>query len=113
MERKKIKVYTKLDNIEDNYEILAINIDNVIKYIDLSNNIMVIDMNQNIIIRENNDYKFVIDFIHNEIDIYIKKYRKNIKKSIKTLILKKTKTSYLVRYSIYEEKIINEYYVKF
>ena len=113
MERKKIKVYTKLDNQEDNYEIIAIKIDNVIKYIDLSNNIMIIDMNQDIIKRENNDYRFIIDFIKNEIDIYIKKYQKNIKKGIKTLLMRKNKSSYLVRYSLDDENIINEYYVKF
>ena len=113
MERKKINVYTKLNNIEESYEIIAIKNDNAIKYIDLCNNIMIIDMSQDIIKRENNDYKFIIDFIKNEIDIYIKKYQKNVKKSIKTLLLKKNKKSYLVRYLLEDENTINEYYVKF
>lgn len=113
MERKKINIYTKLDNNEENYEIIAIKNNNVIKYIDLSNNIMVLDMNFDILKRENNDYCFTINFKKNEISIFSKKLKKEFIKSIKTLTLTKNKKSYLVRYIIDEEEIINEYYVKF
>lgn len=113
MERKKINVYTKLDNIEENYEIVAIKKDNVIKYIDLSNNIMIIDIINDIIKRENNDYEFIIDFKSNTIEIILKRLKKSFVKSIKTICIEKTKKSYLVRYKIIDESIINEYYVKF
>ena len=34
-------------------------------------------------------------------------------KEIKTLILTRKKNSYLVRYSLMEENMVNEYFVKF
>lgn len=113
MERKKIKVYTKLDNNEEINEFLAIKNEDVIKYIDFSNNIMVVDMQNNIIKRENDDYIFTINFVQNDIDIIIKKLKKNYHKSIKVLLVDKTKKSYLVRYLLEDENILNEYCVNF
>ena len=113
MEKEKIRVYTKLGNIEENNEFLAIKDDNLIKYIDLENNNMIINMEDNIIIRENNDYLYNINFNSNEITITMKKLNKIFKKDIKTIVISKSLTKYLVRYVLIDENIINEYYVKF
>ena len=113
MEKGKIRVYTKLGNIEENNEFLAIKDDNLIKYIDLENNNMIINMEDNIIIRENNDYLYNINFNSNEITITMKKLNKIFKKDIKTIVISKSLTKYLVRYVLIDENIINEYYVKF
>lgn len=113
MERKKIKVYTKFDNVEKNYEILAIKNVDVIKYIDLENNIMIVNIKNNVIKRENKDYIFNIDFEHNNIEIVMKKLKKSFMKKIKVLLINKTNKSYLVRYLLKDEKTINEYYVNF
>ena len=113
MEKRKIRVYTKLDNVEENNEFLAIKDDNLIKYIDLENNTMIINMEDNVIIRENNDYLYNIDFNSNEITITMKRLNKIFKKDIKTIVISKSLTKYLVRYMLIDENIINEYYVKF
>jgi len=113
MKRTKITVLTKLDNVEENSDFLAIKDNNLIKYIDLENNKMIIDMENNIIIRENRDYLFNIDFVNNTITILVKKMDKTFTKDIKTLLISKTNNKYLVRYLLKDEMLINEYYVKF
>ena len=113
MKRTKINVFTKLNNIEENNEFLAIKDDNIIKYIDLENNKMVIDMRNNIIIRENLDYLFNLDFNNNKITITMKKLKKSLEKDIKTLVITQSLSKYLVRYLLTDENIINEYYVNF
>lgn len=113
MKKVNIHVYSKLNNIEENNDFLAVNDSNYIKYLDLENNKMIIDMKNNIITRENIDYLFNMRFNDNKIDILVKKLNKNIEKDIKTLIVSKRKNDYLVRYLLTDENIINEYYVKF
>ena len=113
MKKTKIIVYSNLNNVEENNEFLAIKDDNVIKYIDLENNKMIIDMNNNEIIRENTDYLFNMKFNDNKIFIKMKKVNKNFIKKIKTMEILSTDKSYLVRYLLVDENIINEYYVKF
>ena len=113
MKKIKIQVYSKLNEIEENNEFLAIKNDNVIKYIDLENNKMMFDTKNNIIERENNDYFFKIDFNNNYIDIEIKKLHKNMMKNIKTLMISSSNKSFSVKYLLTDENIINEYYVKF
>ena len=113
MKKTKIIVYTKLNNIEENNEFLAIKNDNIIKYIDLENNKMIIDMENNKITRENRDYLFNLDFGNNKIIIKLKKLNKEFEKIIKIITISKSNTSYLVRYLLIDENIINEYYVKF
>ena len=113
MEKIKIKIYSNLNNIEENNEILAIKSDNVIKYIDFSNNNMTIDINNNIIEKENADYLFKLKFNDNIIEIYSKKLKKIFYKDIKTLLCTNTKGKFLVRYLLVDENTINEYYVKF
>lgn len=113
MENIKIKVYSKLNNIEENNEFNAIKDNNVIKYIDLENNKMIIDMENNIIERENIDYHFKLDFNNSIINIIIKKLHKQIDKSIKILAVSKSSKKYLVRYLLSDDNIINEYYVNF
>ena len=113
MKETNIKVYSNLNNIEENNEFLAIKDDKVIKYIDLENNKMIIDMENNIITRENIDYLFNIDFNINKIIITMKKLNKKFEKDIKTLVVSLTDSKYLVRYLLTDEDIINEYYVKF
>ncbi len=113
MKQTKIRVVTKLNNLEENNEFLAIKEDNLIKYIDLENNTMVIDMKNNVIIRENMDYLFNIDFVNNKIIINMKKNNRVFEKMIKTIVITKTKSNYLVRYLLTDENVINEYYVKF
>ena len=113
MKRTKITVLTKLDNVEENSDFLAIKDNNLIKYIDLENNKMIIDMENDIIIRENRDYLFNIDFVNNTITILVKKMDKTFTKDIKTLLISKTNNKYLVRYLLKDEMLINEYYVKF
>ena len=108
-----IKVYSKLNNIEENNEFLAIKKDNVIEYIDLENNKMIVDIEKDIIERENRDYLFKMDFKNNAISIEIKKIHKKMVKNIKTLSISKEKKRYSVRYLLTDENIINEYYVNF
>jgi len=113
MEKIEIKVYSKLNNIEENNEFLAIKDNNVIKYNDLENNKMIIDTKNNIIERENSDYLFKIKLNDNEIEITMRKLNKKFIKKIKTLSISLTKKRYLVRYFLEDENIINEYYVNF
>ncbi len=113
MKKLNIKTYTELNNIKENNEYLAIKDDNVIKYIDFADNKMIVDMQNDIIIRENDDYVHKLNFIDNIISIYVKNYRKEFNKDIKTILLEKTSKSYLVRYKLIDEDIINEYYVKY
>ena len=113
MKKTTIKVCTKLNNIEENNEFLAIKDQNIIKYIDLENNKMTIDIKNNLIIRENSDYLFNMDFNNNKILITVKKLNKTLEKEIKTIIISKSSNKYLVRYLLTDENIINEYYVKF
>ena len=113
MKKTKIRVYSNLNNIEENNEFLAIKNDNLIKYIDLENNKMIIDIENNIIVRENMDYLFNIDFVNNKIMIKAKNVNKEFEKNIKTIVITKSQCSYLVRYLLVDENIINEYYVKF
>ena len=113
MKKTNINVYTKLNNIEENTEFLAIKDDKIIKYIDLEDNKMTIDMVNNIITRENIDYIFNLDFNNNKILITVKKLNKIIEKEIKTIKILKNAKKYLVRYLLKDDNIINEYYVKF
>lgn len=113
MENKKIKVYNKLNNIEETREFLAIKNDNIIKYIDLENNKMIVNMDEDIIERENKDYCFVMDFKNEMITIEIKKLHKKMVKSIKTMNISKEKRKYYIKYLLTDENIINEYYVNF
>ena len=113
MEKVLINVYSILNNVEENNEFFAIKDGNVIEYIDLDNNKMTIDTKNNIIIRENIDYLFKLMFDNNKIEIEIKKLHKIVIKSIKTLSISLTKRSYVVKYLLADENIINEYYVKF
>lgn len=113
MEKININVYSKLNNIEENNEFLAIKDDNIIKYIDLENNSMIIDIKNNIIERENKDYLFKLMFNDNIIEIEIKKLKKRMVKEIKTLNILSTKKRYFVKYLLTDENTINEYYVNF
>lgn len=113
MEKVTIKVYSNLNNIEENNDFLAIKDDNVIKYTDLENNKMIIDTKNNIIERENNDYLFKIKLNDNKIEITVKKLNRILEKDIETMLISLTKKRYLVRYLLLDEKIINEYYVNF
>ncbi len=109
----KINVYSEMDEKIENEEYLAIKKNNVIKYIDLAENKMTIDMDNDIIIRENNDYLFTIDFNNNIISINAKKLKLDFTKDIVTIKKNKTSRSYLVRYQLVDDNIINEYYVKY
>ena len=113
MKRTKIIVYSKLNNIEENNEFLAIKDDKIIKYIDLENNKMIIDIKNNIITRENRDYLFNMDFNNDKIIITMKKLNKAFEKRIKTLNVSSKETEYSIKYLLEDENIINEYYVKF
>ena len=113
MEKVSIKVYSNLNNIEENNEFLAIKDENVIKYTDLENNKMIIDIKNNVIERENNDYLFKIKLNENVIEIMMKKLNKVFLKEINTLLISLTGKRYLVRYQLSDDNIINEYYVNF
>ena len=113
MKKTKIKIYSNLNNIEENNEIFAIKNDNVIKYIDFSNNKITIDLENKVIEKENNDYIFTLKFNDNIIEILAKKLKKVFYKDIKTIVCTSTKSKFLVRYLLVDENIINEYYVKF
>ena len=113
MEKVSIKVYSNLNNFEENNEFLAIKDENVIKYTDLENNKMIIDMKNNVIERENNDYLFKIKLNENVIEIMMKKLNKVFLKEINTLLISLTGKRYLVRYQLSDDNIINEYYVNF
>ena len=106
-------MYSKLNDIEENSEFLAIKDNNIIKYIDLENNSMIIDIKNNIIQRENKDYLFKLMFNDNIIEIEIKKMHKKIIKEIKTINISLTKKKYFVKYLLTDENTINEYYVNF
>ena len=113
MKKIKIKIYSFLNNIEENYEIFAIKSDNVIKYIDFSNNRIAIDIKKNIITKENIDFKFTLRFDDNIIEIYAKKAKKTFYKEIKTLLCSSSPKRYFVKYLLIDENAINEYYVNF
>lgn len=113
MKKVKIRIYSFLNNIEENNEFLAIKNDNVIKYIDFCNNKIEIDLNNNVIKRENNDYLFTLKFNDNIIEIFAKKLKKTFYKDIKTIVCDSSKSKFLVRYLLIDENIVNEYYVKF
>ena len=113
MKRTQITIYTKFGKIEECNKFYAIKNEDVIKYIDLENNKMIIDMQNNTLLRENSDYIFNLDFDKEIIFIEMKKLRKKIEKSIKTLKIEKNKKSFLIRYKLIDEREINEYYVKF
>ena len=113
MKKVKIKIYSFLNNIEENNEFLAIKDDNVIKYIDFSNNQMIIHLKENYIEKENDDYLFTLKFNENVIEIFSKKLKKTFYKEIKTIVCESSKTKFLVRYLLTDENIVNEYYVKF
>ena len=84
MKKVNIRIYSFLNNIEENNEFLAIKSDNVIKYIDFSNNKMTIDLKNNIIIKDNDDYLFTLKFNDNIIEVFAKKLKKTFYKDIKT-----------------------------
>ena len=113
MRKVKIKIYSFLNNIEENNEFLAIKNENVIKYIDFCNNRIKIDLKNNVIEKENIDYSFTLKFSDNIIVIFAKKLKKTFYKEIKTIVCEKSKSKFLVRYLLVDENIINEYYVKF
>ena len=113
MKKVRIRIYSFLNNIEENNEFLAIKSDNVIKYIDFSNNKIIIDLINNIIIKENDSYKFTLKFNDNIIEIFAKKIKKVFYKEIKTITCQSSRSKFLVRYLLNDENIINEYYVKF
>ena len=113
MKKTKIKVYSNLNNIEENNDFLAIKGKNVIKYIDIENNKMTIDVKNNIITRENIDYLFNLDFNNNKIIIKMKKLNKIFEKEIETLVISLSDSEYLIRYLLKDDNVINEYYVKF
>ena len=113
MKKVNIKIYSFLNNIEENNEFLAIKDDNVIKYIDFSNKKMKIDMENNIIEKDNEDYLITLKFNENIIEIFSKKLKKTFYKEIETITCEYSKTKFLIRYSLIDENIINEYYVKF
>jgi 3-oxoacyl-[acyl-carrier-protein] synthase III len=113
MKETKINVLTKLNNIEENNEFLAVKNNDFIKYIDLENNKMIIDLKNNIITRENIDYLFNMDFNNNIISITMKKLDKVMEKEIKTMALINNNKEFMVRYLLTDDEIINEYYVKF
>ena len=113
MKEIKIKIYSFLNNIEENNEFLAIKDDNVIKYIDFSNNKMEIDLKKNIITKDNSDYLFTMKFNENIIEIYAKKLQKIFYKEIETLSCSLSKKRYFVKYLLKDDNIINEYYVNF
>ena len=113
MKRCKIKVLTKYNNLEEINDFFAIKDEDVIKYIDLEKNKMIINMKKNVLERENKDYLFTFDFNMNNINIYIKNLKQSINKRIKTLIIDKNNKSYLVRYKLIDENVINEYFIKY
>ena len=109
----KVNVYSEFNEKKEIEEYLAIKTDNVIKYIDFADNIMIIDMENDIIKRENKDYIFIMDFNNNVIDINSKHLKKSFTKEIKKIKLEKTAKSYLIRYQLLDENIINELYLKY
>ena len=113
MKKREIQVFTSFNNIEENNVFLAIKSDDFIKYFDLENNKMIIDLKNKIITRENIDYLFNMDFVNNKITINMKKLNKIVEKEIKTMYITSTHKEFMVRYLLTDEKIINEYYVKF
>jgi len=113
MEKINIQIYTNLNNLEETCNLLAIKDHDVIKYNDLENNIVIVDMKKNIMTRENNDYQFIMNFNENNKIIKLKEYNKLFDKQIKTLLIEKKNNSYIIRYHLIDEDIINEYHIKF
>lgn len=113
MEKIKLTVYANLNGKEEIDEIFAIKDNSVIKYIDLTNNKIAIDIDNNIMTRENSDYLFTFKFNENNIIVKLKSHNQEFDKEIKTLLIKKTKKSYIIRYLLVDENIINEYQLNF
>lgn len=112
MSKKKIKVYSNLNEIINNDLIDAIVLNNVIKYIDLVNNKFVVDLSNNILIKETDESVVKIDFNKNIISILLKEYNKEFYKDIETLSLINNDNLYYVKYKLNDENIINEYQIE-
>lgn len=112
MAKKKINVYTNMNNHMDNFSINAIIDNNVIKYIDSDYNKFVINLKNNILIKENKDFVIEIDFMNNLIKILMKEYKMEFEKEIRTLELSYHNNIYYVKYKLIDENIINEYELK-
>lgn len=93
----------------DVFDTNAIIDNNMIKYVDNTKTKVSLNYKDDILIRENSDYIFNIDFNKNIIDITLKKFNKMFSKDIKTLLIKKDNKSYIVRYKLVDEEVINEY----
>lgn len=113
MKRCRVKVITNLDNIKEIHYFNAIKSDNVIKYIDFTKEKMLIDLDNNIFVRENDECRYIIDFKKNNIQIDVKSLKKMMNKGMKTLNIEKNKNSFLVKYQLIDENIINEYYIEY
>ena len=113
MKRCEISVLTNFNGQKKVHKYMAIKNDSVIKYIDLEKNRICLNLEKNILERENRDYKFIIDFDNNNIEIYIKKLKNKMDKKIKTLMIDKNNNSYLVKYFLTDEKEVNEYSIKY
>ena len=106
-----VKLCDITNNINDIFDTNAIITDSTIKYVDNNKTKVLLNYIDNILIRENSDYLFNIDFNNNIIDITMKKYKKTFSKNIETLLIKKDNKSYLVRYKLIDEDVINEYQI--
>ena len=113
MKRCRVKVITNFDNIKEIHYFNAIKSDNVIKYIDFTKEKMLIDLDNNIFVRENDECRYIIDFKKNNIQIDVKSLKKMTNKGMKTLNIEKNKNSFLVKYQLIDENIINEYYIEY
>lgn len=113
MAKLKINVYTNMDNHKEESIFNAIIVNDVIKYIDSDNNKFSVLLEDNLLIKENDEYVIKIDFIKEIISIFMKEYNKEFFKDIKTLILKKEKNVFYVKYNLTDENVLNEYEIKF
>lgn len=113
MSKINISVYTKLDDKENVQTLVALKDDEVIKYIDSDGNKVILDMERNIMKRENEDYVFTFNFKLNNIVIHLKKMRRDFDKRIKTISIKKNNHNYNVKYQLVDERVSNEYHLKY
>lgn len=111
MKTIQVKFSDMTNNKNDVFDTNAIIIDDTIKYVDNADTKVILNCKDDILIRENRDYLFNIDFNKNIIEVTIKKFNKMFSKDIETLLLKKDNKSFLVRYRLVDDDVINEYEV--
>lgn len=118
MEKIKLNIKLKNNDIQEETSLIAILDENKIKYTDNQNIVseMELDLVNDILIRNNKDYTITYKFILNEITtnkVLVKELNKELDIKIKTYELLKDNNNYKVKYEILDSNEIIEYELKY